>query len=384
MTRKKLLIVTDSFLPRIDGVARFLDDIIHHLQKVFDLTVIAPHFKGDFSLSYPLNLIRMPVYPFRVADYHFPRRDSKIIEKHVLLNDLVWTQTLGPLGATAIIKGFKHNRKIISYVHSVEWELFSKGFSKSQYIYKSIEPLAKRYTRKLYNKCSRLLIPSIDIKEKLEKNNIHVPMTLVHMGIDVKKFHPIEDIKISKESLGIHSSSYVIGFVGRLAKEKDLGTLVSAFNRLSIKDKKLLIVGEGAPSIKSLFTSRDMINVGAVSDVSHYLHAMDVFVMPSLTETSSLSTMEAMASGVPVVCTPVGNIKHYIKDRVNGLLFHPRNDETLSELLDELYRDNTLRKRLAISGRETIVSEYLWINTVEKIINVLGFHPDNNPPSLNP
>jgi len=152
-----------------------------------------------------------------------------------------------------------------------------------------------------------------------------------------------------------------------------LPTLYSAFKRVNEKVKSvLLLVGEGLNVPKG----KNVVHVGKQNDVVPFLQAMDVFVLPSWTETSSLSTMEAMSCGVPVVVTPVGNIREYVVDRKNGLLFSRQDVDGLVEDLF-LLLDPKLRASIGRSARSTIVKDYSWDKCVKKIKDCLHFQADN-------
>jgi glycosyltransferase involved in cell wall biosynthesis len=111
--------------------------------------------------------------------------------------------------------------------------------------------------------------------------------------------------------------------------------------------------------------------VGATDNVVPYLQAMDVFVLPSLTETSSLATMEAMACGLPVIATPVGAIKDYIENGVNGFLFPRRDVDALAGKLDALLKSPKARDAVGKAARETIAQRHTWEQVAQKIVFVL-------------
>ena len=91
-----------------------------------------------------------------------------------------------------------------------------------------------------------------------------------------------------------------------------------------------------------------------MENVVPYLHAMDIFVMPSLTETSSLSTLEAMQCGIPVIATPVGHIKEYVESGYNGFLFPRQNPGILMEKIKTLVDNPALRKKLGNNAHKLV------------------------------
>ena len=161
------------------------------------------------------------------------------------------------------------------------------------------------------------------------------------------------------------------GFCGRIGREKDLPTLVKAFKKARHHQKNLLLLIVGTGIEEEVGKDIHIIVTGSVNNVVPYLQAMDIFVLPSLTETSSLATMEAMSVGLPIVATPVGNIREYIEDGKNGLIF-PRGDaRSLYEKLEILLADEKLRANLGREARRTIKTKYQWVITAKKIRLIL-------------
>ena len=98
---------------------------------------------------------------------------------------------------------------------------------------------------------------------------------------------------------------------------------------------------------------------------------MDVYVLPSLTETSSLGTMEAMACGLPVIVTQVGFLKQYIKEKANGMFFPQKNSMVLAMKIEYLLKNPALQRTLSTNARKTIVENFSWDHTADKIIKIL-------------
>ncbi len=130
-----------------------------------------------------------------------------------------------------------------------------------------------------------------------------------------------------------------------------------------------MIIGSGVNK-KELFPDQtDIIFFEKLNNIQDYLKAIDIYVLPSLTETSSLSTMEAMSCGLPVISTKVGAIPEYIDGRTNGLFFPKKNFKLLAKKIFKLYKDKDLRRVLGNNARTTIIKRFNWSNTAKKITN---------------
>jgi glycosyltransferase involved in cell wall biosynthesis len=204
----------------------------------------------------------------------------------------------------------------------------------------------------------------------LSDAGIRTRQRVVPLGVS-SMFVPVKSKALAKSKVGISESLFVVGFCGRIAREKDLPTLYRAFERFHKlhPNSVLLIVGEGLRVPRSKY----IVHAGRQDDVVPFLQAMDVFVLPSLTETSSLATMEAMCVGLPVVVTPVGGIRDYVVDGRNGLIFNCGDANALFIRLELLFNHPNLRSRLGVAGRKSIVKSHSWKDTVKKVSSALHF-----------
>jgi glycosyltransferase involved in cell wall biosynthesis len=372
--KKKLVIASDSFMPRWDGIARFLSDLIPNIKDIYDITVLAPEHQGEFKPIEGVKIIRFPLSFLKFGDFVLPTADLKLIKQTIKEADIVMINSIGPIGAFSIIYAHKFKKPSCAYIHSIDWELWAKATTYSHALQYLVHFFSKIYARWLYRKCTIIIVPSHEVSQLFNAEHILNAKVIVNLGIDNEKFKPAQNKEEAKEKIGFPPKSIVIGYTGRIAREKDLMTLLMAYKRLKKRHKqlKLLIVGEGLDSIKQQLLSVEGVTVtGFKSDVIPYLQAMDIYVLPSLTETSSLSTMEAMSSGLPVVVTKVGNLKRYIKERINGLLFPKTNVTVLSLKLDWLLQKESVRASIGRNARDTIVNHYSWNKTVEGIKKVL-------------
>ena len=361
----KLLITTDCFLPRWDGIVRFLMDILLSLEKEFQVKILAPDFG---KLEKKFNIKRIKTIKKNFGDIQFAKFDRKTIKQEVSKSDFIFNQSIGPVGFLSILAAKKQGKKIISYIHTIEWELSSKALKTS--LLKIISKLlVKKISRWIYNKTDLLILPSQNLADKLEWNGFKTKKKIIHMGVNTKKFKPALNKGELKKKLGLEGK-YVIGYHGRIAREKDLLTLLRAFRRLNDKNSRLLIVGDGLEELKDKLERKNIILVGKQNNVIPYLNSMDVYVMPSLTETSCLAVMEAMSCSLPVISTPVGFVNDYIEDGKNSFFFPFKNSFFLYRKLKEL-KNYKLREKIGTNARRTILTKFEFENTKKEIVETI-------------
>jgi len=374
----KLLIATDTYFPKRDGVVVFLNKIIPKLVDKFDITILAPAYEEEIITIANTQIIGLPVSKsLKLASYHSIQLSSKNlrrIKQAVKEADIVWSQDLVTVGALAIYYAKKFKKPSINYVHQITEEHVADLLP----FPRMLKPLSHFFIRKivkyLYNKCDLLLVPYKRLAHELADKNITTKKAVIKLGVDSQKFVPVKSKMLAKKALGIDPKYTVIGYCGRLSKEKDIRTLVRAYLRLKEFNKKifLLLVGDGPEkNIGNIKKRNDIKITGFVSDVVPYLQAMDIFVLPSSTETTSLSTLEAMSCSLPAIVTKVGYIKEYIKDRENGIFFPVHNDYVLRRKLEKLTNNEPGRRMLGQNARETVLEQFSWEKTVKQIRKAL-------------
>lgn len=372
--KKKLTILTDNFKPRIDGVASFLNSVIPGLKDHFDITVICPEFPGDVFQTDDITIVRFPITNLQFGDYTPAKPFLRRMKYFLKDTDIVFAQTIGPIGYFGIKYAKKLNKPIIGFTHSIEWELVGGAIKGPKFYKKIVEKIVKKLAVRTYNKCDLLLVPSSESADKFTKAGVKTIKTIVHLGVNTNKFSPSEDKNQSKIDAGIDPGYFVIGYVGRLSREKNLVTLLRAFMQLQKyrDDVKLLIVGTGVKDQIDLFKNKEnIIMTGATNQVPKYLRAMDMYVLPSLTETTSLSTLEAMSCGLPVIVTKLEAFEQYIVDKYNGLFFPTQNSYVLRKKLELLMKNKDLRLKLGVNARKTIETTSSWSRTIESILEAL-------------
>ncbi|PYM76606.1 MAG: sugar transferase [Candidatus Rokuibacteriota bacterium] len=166
----------------------------------------------------------------------------------------------------------------------------------------------------------------------------------IHNGVDTARYSP-GDRAEGRAALGIPSGGTVVGTVGRLNPVKGHVTLIRAFARLATADAVLVVAGDGPcrdelhQCAKTLGLGDRVRFLGERHDVPRVLRAMDVFVLPSIAEGISNTTLEAMATGLPVVATRVGGNAELVVHGTTGRLVPAENPEALAEGIAEYVSD---------------------------------------------
>jgi len=366
MKKKKLLITSDTFPPRVDGVSVFLRDIIPSLAKKFDITVLAPKYKGRLP-DLPCKIIRIPLGHINFGDYKPAQFRIGLVNRLVKEADLVYNQNFGPIGISAMHAASRLKKPLVAYIFSIQWELFSHSIGKGKAFIKAATKKAAKY---FYNKVDLLIVPAKSVKKAFTDIGVKSKKTIIPLRIYLNNFPLPSSKKRAKKKLGLEKN-FVFGYVGRFAREKDLPTLCTAFKKIAKRypEAVLLMVGGGLKIPQS--NHPQIIKVGEQTDVVQFLHAMDVFVLPSLTETCSLATEEAMACGLPIITTKVGWVEEYVSPKKNGLFFNKGDSTDLAYKMELLLVDETLRLTMGKQARKTALKLFDIKKSIKEITKAL-------------
>ncbi|WP_028575396.1 glycosyltransferase [Desulfonatronovibrio hydrogenovorans] len=195
---------------------------------------------------------------------------------------------------------------------------------------------------------------------------------VVYNGIDSKAFHPPEDKGQAKEHLGLPADSFVAGSVTRFFQVKNIEMQMDMIERLKdmIPGFHYLLVAPMTPAgerIKQDAVKRGLEDhvhfLGYRSDIPEILQAMDVFVLTSFSEGTSVALLEAMASGCVPVASSTGGTPNLIEHGKNGFLFEINDLDALCGNVLKCFEDREARSNI-ISG----IGENLGKYTMEKMV----------------
>jgi L-malate glycosyltransferase len=207
--------------------------------------------------------------------------------------------------------------------------------------------------------------------EKVPARKVH----LCYNGVDTKAFRPATDPMVEQ-------SPVRIGVVCALRPEKGLDSLLVAFAAVSREHSvaKLLIVGNGPECDRLHEQARELgifdrcVFVRETQQVAQWLRAMDIFVLPSLSEAFSNALMEAMACGCCVVASDVGGNPELAGDPRRGVLFEAGNADALASVLRQLIADPAQRRGLAVTASEFIRQGFSIESSASRMAEIYNFY----------
>ena len=387
-------IFTDTYVPYINGVTTSVVMLKKALEKKGHDVYIVTVNSEDLHYKYEDDdkIIRIPGVPTGIYDYRltgiYPLKALNKIRKWNL--DVIHSQTEFGVGTFARIIAKQLNIPLVHTYHTM-YEDYIHYITKG-YFKKSSKKLVEYFTLFYCDKTiTELVVPTRKTYELFKKKyKVDRNIYIVPTGIEVERFY-IEnnkkiDITKKRHELGINKDDFVILFVGRIAKEKNIELLLSSMKSLmDISNKiKLLIIGDG-PDLdkyknyaKKNNIDNNVVFAGKVpwdSIVSYYIIS-DVFATASQTETQGLTVIEAMAASLPVVCINDESFNTTVVDGLNGIIFNNRRE--YKKAIITLFKDRELLKRLSKQARiesETHSSKYF----AERILDVYKIAIKNKP-----
>jgi glycosyltransferase involved in cell wall biosynthesis len=368
-----LALVTETFPPEVNGVAmtvgRMVDGLMrrgHRIDLVRPRQLPGEPPRDDHSMRELLvRGLALPRYPD--LKFGLPSVGALLRRWRHTRPDLVVAVTEGPLGWSALRAARKLGIPTISEFHT-NFHSYSAHYGMAW-----LERPVRGYLRKFHNQNLATLVPSEDIRSKLADQGFS-KLEVVARGVDTELFSPAKRSQNLRGTWGAGDETQVVAYVGRMAAEKNLPLVVSAFKRMqSIRpDSKLLWVGDG-PERAALQAAAgsDQIFAGMRRSeelAAHYASA-DVFLFPSTTETYGNVTMEAMASGLGVVVYDYAAARTHVRHQINGLKAEFNNEADLLQQACYAASHPEQVKALGIAARHT-AEQHGWDSIVGRFEEV--------------
>ena len=357
--RLKVGVVTETYLPEINGVARTLSRLIRNLEKKgHSVHMVRPQQGrrdvGDCHSIDTTTLVQgIPIPWYRSLRAGWPSfmKLFRVWRRHP--PDVIYVATEGPLGLAAVLAAKKLDIPVISGFHTnfPSYSLYYRlGF---------LEPLIMGYLRYFHNRTASTLVPTYELKEQLTDKRF-IGVDVVGRGVDLELFSPHKRCNDLRRSWGVENDEPVVLYVGRLATEKNIELALQAYDRMrqTKTDLRFVLVGDG-PVREELASHRDdLIFAGEHTgeSLARYYASADIFLFPSETETFGNVTLEALASGLALVAFDYAAAREVGHHGRNGLYVPLREYEQFITAAVTLAEDSQQIDDLKINARETTLS----------------------------
>ncbi len=361
----KILIAADLHWPTINGVATFSRNLAQGLaDRGHEVVVIAPSQRRsgrpteEVDVNYVIKRTASVPFPF-YQNFRIslaPQMEIRRIFQE-FQPDIVHLQMCLTLGNVTQKYALKYGIPIVATNHAIPDNLLDN----LRYLAPMSKPIGyviTEYGVRFHRKVDYVTLPTKSAIDMFGEERLTVPVEPVSNGIDLSKFTPSKADQSVIGKFHIPHNKPVIAYVGRTDAEKHLYVLIEAFARTLHEAKTeshLLIVGSGTDLERmknltyELRVHSHVTFTGRVTDeeIVELQKVGDIFTMPSPAELQSIATLEAMASGKPVVAVDAGALGELCQNGKNGILCEKDNIDQFAAALIKLVDDEELRAQYA-------------------------------------
>jgi len=231
-------------------------------------------------------------------------------------------------------------------------------------------PEAVRLTAWTVGATDQLVTVSRALKRRAEELSAPLrPIKVVYTGLDHARFHPAADRAGLRKSLNLSADQPVILFVGALHRNKGVYELLENIARLAPRFPGLELLMIGGGEDRTVRAHAEVVGASSVTRflgtlpnavIADYMRASDVLVLPTYNEGVPNVVIEAMACGLPAVCTRVGGIPEVMEGELAGLLYELGDQDAFQKLVSMLLEDPPLRQKLGNAGIRLARQHFSW------------------------
>jgi len=370
----RVAIITENFLPKLDGVTRTLARLLEHLQEQgHQALLLGPDSGMDCYAGAEVvgtAGLPLPVYPELRVNLFRPLFVRRLREFQPDIVHLVDPVALGAMGLAA---ARLLNIPIVSSYHT------NLAAYCSHFGFPILTRPMLSYNRFLHNQCALTFCPSLSTAAKLRMQGFgHV--RLWPRGVDTTLFYPGRRSEVVRRSwLNVHDERDVpvILYVGRVSWEKNLHVLVQAYQRMDHQRCHLIIVGDGPAraEIQEQLADAPVTFTGYLRGeaLAEAYAAADIFAFPSVTETFGQVVLEAMASRLPVVGLLSEGVCDLVVDGQTGYLLdaqHLAEEEAIAGYqanLSRLVEAEDQRCAMGLAALDA-AQKYSWYEAMERLL----------------
>lgn len=350
----RVALFSEVYWPMVSGVGVTLVRLVDALQsrghqvRVYSATYDLPPGSADRPEVHRSPSIPLFLYPD--VQWAFPRHRAVLDDVAAFAPDIIHVATEFSMGKMGLRVARELGIPAVASAHT-DYEKYA-----ARYGLDWVMGAGWSYLRWFYRQTGAVLSPSGVYERHLNARGIHNTGTWTR-GVDTALFHPAWRSESYRRALGLGPRDFLVTYVGRIAREKDLDQLLRGWQLLGRRDDaRLVLVGRGP--MEAELARREipgLVLAGLMegADLSAAYASADVFAFPSTTETFGNVLLEAMASGLPCLAAAAGGVVEFARHGSNAWLVAPGNPAAIAAGLDRLLADDDLRRVLSAGARKT-------------------------------
>ncbi len=346
----RISLVTETWAPEINGVAMTLGRLHGQLQRLgHHVQLVRPRQSGERNRGSD-ELLLLPgiaIPGYRELRLGLPAGRALKRSWSKQTPDVIYIATEGPLGWSAVRTAEALGIPAVSGFHT-QFHQYSGYYGAAW-----LQPLIYGYLKSLHNRTACTLVPTEVMRREMQRDFRNV--RVLGRGIDTQLFNPQRRCAELRREWGAGERDTVFLYVGRLAREKNIDTVLETFLRLRQNNSgaRLVLVGHG-PDYQRLYERHEgVIFVGSKTgeELARHYASADLFLFPSMSETFGNVVLEAMASGLAVVAYDEAAAAIHIRHGENGMLAQSGDVAAFLLHSSTLLNNHDYRRRLRGTAR---------------------------------
>ena len=366
--RRHVCIVTETYAPEVNGVARTLGYLVEGLRaRRHVVSIVRPRQRAADPSDRPPDpaLMLVPGLPlpgYGTLRFGLPARTRLRDRWSSVRPDVVYVATEGPLGWSAVRTARLLGIPVLGGFHT-NFHGYARHY-RAGWLRRGVA----RYLRSFHNGTDGTLVPTAELRDHLCLAGFR-NLAVLGRGVDGRLFTPARRSADLRRAWGVSESDLVVLCVGRIAPEKNMELAVRAY--LAMRETpgvvRFVVVGDGPsrPGLREALPEVLFPGVMTGERLAEHYASADVFLFPSETETFGNVTLEAMASGLVVVAYDYAAARAHIEPGRSGVLVPYGDAQRFVEAAATLARSPGLRLEMRARVRETVTHLH-WDHVVAR------------------
>lgn len=351
MRANRIAIVTESFLPTVNGVTNSVVRVLEHIRDTGREAIVITPASGAPTSFHGMPVFEVPSIAYRQFPLGLPSPQVGALLQR-FAPDVLHAASPFFLGGAAIASA-----KRLGIPSVAVFQTDVAGFARRNQL-AATTPLAWQIIKTIHNQAELTVAPSSASIADLKRAGVKRVGHWVR-GVDLDQFHPDHRQRAGAKALRARiapNGELVVGYVGRIAPEKGL----ERFRELKgVKNVRLVLVGDG-PAMPAVQRSLSPLNPAFLGELrganlADAYGAFDVFVHTGIAETFGQTLQEAAATGLPVVAPRAGGPIDLVDDGETGFLYDPVARGALKAAVEPLLAAPSLRAQMGEAGRRRVL-----------------------------